>query len=181
MTHPNSWITPFVKRLMPLASDDNPNRAALAHLRRGLGEPADRTLSRVGWLFPSHLNDVELDAAILAAGLFAWTKGECKHTTNINFGRAFGGGLSEDEKKAREKRFVALLDADGSELPVLLRQAFSLIEGTPLDWEQLIIHLIDWDRDDRRVQRYWARGFWWTATDDRDESDAEQPEEATAN
>ena len=49
--------------LTDLANPENPNRAALAHLRRGLGRPLDYTLSRVGWLFrrvPESKEDVLL-------------------------------------------------------------------------------------------------------------------------
>ena len=173
MTDRYPWVGPFVGRLTRLVNPDNLNRAALAHLRRGLGDPA-ATLARVGWLFngvPTDRNDTALDAAVLAAGLFAWTKGRCEQTGNVNFGRAFGNGLDEDKKKQREKRFTALLDADPTELPFLLRQAVTLIEGTPLDWGQLIADLMNWDGEERRVQKNWARGFWWTATPDQEPAD----------
>ena len=176
MSDRNAWVGPFVGRLTRLANPDNPDRAALAHLRRGLGDPAG-TLARVGWLFngvPDDRADNALNSAVLAAGLFAWTKGRCENASNVNFGKASGAGLSEDDKKQREKRFTALLDADPTELPFLLRQAVTLIEGTSLDWAALITHLMSWDHPDRWVQKDWARGFWWTSTT------AEQPAESTA-
>src|SRR4051812_29383846 len=48
---PPQWDVTLVEELTEMANPDNPNRAALAHLRRGLGSPLDYTLSRVGWLF----------------------------------------------------------------------------------------------------------------------------------
>lgn len=177
MSDRNAWVGPFVGRLTKLANPDNPDRAALAHLRRGLGEPPATTLSRVGWLFngvPDDREDSALDAAILAAGLFAWTKGRCEYTGNVNFGRAFGSGLDDDGKKQREKRFTAILDTPTADLPPALRQAISLIEGVQLDWGQLILDLMNWDHEDRFVQKNWARGFWWTSTS------TEQPVETAA-
>ena len=137
----------------------------LAHLRRGLCGPPDYTLSRVGWLFrdvPTDINDRALDSAILVAGLFAWVKGECSQNSNTNFGRAFGTGLSDDEKAQREKRFTDLLNTDANELPYKLRQAITLIARNKigLDWMNLIIDLIHWQDTDRRVQKAWGRGFW---------------------
>lgn len=172
MSDRNSWVGPFVGRLTRLANPDNPDRAALAHLRRGLGEPAAVTLGRVGWLFngvPDDRDDNALDAAVLAAGLFAWAKGRCENVGDVNFGRAFGSGLDEDGKKQREKRFTAILDTPTADLPPVLRQAISLIEGTALDWRQLILDLMNWDHEDRFVQKHWARGFWWSP------ASAEQP------
>ena len=193
MSDRNAWVGPFVGRLTRLANPDNPDRAAdraaLAHLRRGLGEPADATLGRVGWLFsgvPDDRDDNALDAAILAAGLFAWTKGRCENTGNVNFGRAFGtvDAKTEQEreakKKQREKRFTALLDTPAPDLPPALRQAITLIEGTPMDWKQLIADLMNWDDDDRRVQKNWARGFWWTPVPKADTDAESEPTEAVA-
>ncbi len=157
------WIGPLVTQFTKLANPENPDREVLAHLRRGLCGPAAYTLSRVGWLFrgvPQDRVDRALDSAILAAGLFAWVKGNCRQCDNINFGRAFGMGLSEDDKKQREKRFSALLDTDSAELPFVLRQAITLIDGQSLDWKTLIVHLMNWDHPDRWVQKEWARGFW---------------------
>jgi CRISPR type I-E-associated protein CasB/Cse2 len=173
----NAWVGPFVGRFTRLADPDNPDRAVLAHLRRGLGEPSAATLCRVGWLFngvPDDREEKALDAAILAAGLFAWAKGRCEHTGNVNFGRAFGAGLDEDGKKQREKRFTAILDTPAPDLPPVLRQAITLIEGVPLDWGQLIADLMNWDGEERRVQKNWARGFWWNTTS------AEPPAETLA-
>jgi len=157
-----SWVNPLVDQLQKLVNKDRPDRATLAHLRRGLNGSPDFTLARVGWLFRGIENEREMNAAILAAGLFAWAKGECPQNGGASFGRAFGYGLSADEKRQREKRFADLLDTDGAELPTKLRQAVSLIarDRVGLDWGMLMKNLVRWDHPDRVVQRRWAEGFW---------------------
>jgi CRISPR system Cascade subunit CasB len=168
------WDVELVEELTDLADTESPNRAALAHLRRGLDRPLAYTLGRVGWLF-RRVPDFALADAVLAAGLFAWTKGECRHQRpnadseakqkdGPNFGIAFGSGLTLEQKQQREKRFIDLLDTDREELPYKLRQAITLIarDGVRLDWVLLIRHLRHWEDADRRVQKKWARGFWAT-------------------
>jgi CRISPR system Cascade subunit CasB len=121
----------------------------------------DYTLGRVGWLF-RRVPDSALDAATLAAGLFAWVKGDCRQTKGVNFGAAFGAGLTLEERQQREKRFIDLLDADADDLPYKLRQAVTLIarDAVGLDWVLLIRHLRHWGNADRWVQKEWSRGFW---------------------
>jgi CRISPR type I-E-associated protein CasB/Cse2 len=157
-----AWAAPLVSRLTELADPDAPERSVLAHLRRGLCGPADYTLTRVGWLFRDVSHERDLDRAVLAAGLFAWVKGGCPQNGGANFGRAFGHGLSDDDKAKREKRFTDLIDTDIDDLPYKLRQAITLIarDGVGLDWVLLIQDLVHWDHPDRRVQKAWARGFW---------------------
>ena len=154
------WDVELVDGLTELANPDSPKRAALAHLRRGLAGPLDYTLGRVGWLF-RRVPDFALDDAILAAGLFAWVKGDCRQAEKVNFGAAFGAGLTLDEKQQREKRFIDLLDTDADELPYKLRQAVTLIaRDVGLDWVLFIRHLGYWGHPDRWVQKELARGFW---------------------
>jgi CRISPR system Cascade subunit CasB len=164
-----NWAVDLVHELTALANPVNPDRAALAHLRRGLDHPLDYTLGRVGWLF-RRVPDFALDDAVLAAGLFAWTKGNCLHAEAVTFGAAFGAGLTLDEKQQREKRFIDLLDTDAEELPYKLRQALTLIagDGVGLDWVLLIRHIGAWGHPDRWVQRVWARDFWAAAEAERD-------------
>ena len=89
----HKWEEELIERLTELADRDNPNRAVLAHLRRGVDRPLDYTLGRVGWLFcrvPESKDDMLLRNSVLAAGLFAWVKGDCPQARGINFGAAFG-------------------------------------------------------------------------------------------
>ncbi len=155
------WAEELIDRLTALTRPENPDRAVLAHLRRGVQAPLDYTLGRVGWLF-RRVPEAALEHAVLAAGLFAWVKGDCRQTNNVSFGYAFGDRRSQEEKEQREKRFIDLLDTDADELPYKLRQAMTLIgrDGVGLDWVQLIRHLGHWESPDRWVQRDWARDFW---------------------
>lgn len=184
MNH-QKWAVGLVEQLTKLADPDNPNRAALAHLRRGLDASPDYVLGRVGWLFrsvPDETHDRHaLDAALLAAGLFAWTKGECRQVPGINFGEAFGSNLNQEDKEKREKRFVDLLDTSREELAYKLRQAVSLIakDAVGLDWTELIRHLAHWDHPDRWVQKEWARGFWSWTPEEVPEGDDSQKVAAT--
>jgi CRISPR system Cascade subunit CasB len=156
-----NWDVELVETLADLADPANPNRAVLAHLRRGLGGPPDYALGRVGWVF-RRVPDGALTPAVLAAGLFAWVKGGCPHTPGADFGKAFGAGLTLEGKQRRERRFIDLLDTDAEELPYKLRQAITLIsrDGVGLDWVRLIRHLRHWADPERWVQQKWARGFW---------------------
>jgi CRISPR type I-E-associated protein CasB/Cse2 len=157
----SSWEVELVKQLTKLGDPDNPNRAAMAHLRRGLDRPPDYILGRVGWLF-RRVPDGALDDVVLAAGLFAWVKGDVPQKANANFGDAFGAGLTIEGKQQREKRFIDLLDTDDADLSYKLRQAITLIgkDGSGLDWVLLIKHLRHWSHADRWVQKKWAQGFW---------------------
>lgn len=170
-----TWDAKLIDALTEMADPDSPNRAVLAHLRRGVDGPLDYTLGRVGWLF-RRVPDGALDEAVLSAGLFAWVKGDCRQTDGVNFGAAFGAGLTLEERQQREKRFVDLLDTDTKELPYKLRQAITLIarDGVGLDWVMLIRHLGQWGHPDRWVQKEWARRFWATP-EVEPTADREQP------
>jgi CRISPR system Cascade subunit CasB len=168
------WATDMVADLKGLAKPGNPDRATLAHLRRGLSADPAYVLSRVGWLFRG-VPDTALEDAILGAGLFALSKGDCADRKDWSFGRAFGsipGGSA-----SIERRFVDLLDTDADDLPYKLRQAFTLIaqHQLPLDWSQLLFHLGQWGHPDRWVQKRWARDFWAVAAQ-ADVGTADQPQ-----
>jgi CRISPR type I-E-associated protein CasB/Cse2 len=152
-----TWDEDLVAQLTKLADHKDIRRDVLAHLRHGLDRAPDYALARAGWLF-ARVPHWALDSALLTAGLFAWVKGNCPQEKGVNFGTAFGANA--DAKEQRQKRFIDLLDTDAEELPYKLRQAITLIEGTPLDWVLLLKHLNHWDHADRWVQKDWARGFW---------------------
>ena len=68
-----------------------------------------------------------------------------------------------DRDRALNRRVVSLIDADRDALPVMLRHAIGLLDdSTAIDWFQLTRDVLDWERDDRDVQKRWARA-WWTS------------------
>jgi CRISPR system Cascade subunit CasB len=160
-------------QLEKLADPSSPNRAVLAHLRKGLGDNPTYTLSRAGWLF-SGFKEHDEDAAILTAGLFAWAKGKCSNVNGVSIGKAFAQLPGAGDNASIERRFVDLLDTDRNDLDFKLRQVVSLLaqHSLPLDWGQLCRHLVHWDHPNRWVQKQWARDFWRFAT-----SEIESPPE----
>lgn len=167
------WATDLAHKLTEFANPESPDRAVLAHLRQGMrrhGGPWEAALAyplaRVGWLFSGVPNRPErlLNSAVLAAGLFAWVKGRCPQADCVNFGAAFGAGLTLKDKQQREKRFIDLLDTDTEELPYKLRQAITLVgrerDRVGLDWALLMRELCAWGSSTRWVQKKWAYQFW---------------------
>jgi len=155
-------IERLVGDLEKLADPGSPNRAVLAHLRRGLGSDPTYALSRAGWLFAGINPGKDEDAAILTAGLFAWAKGKCPQTKSWSVGRAFSQIKGAGDNRSVERRFIDLLDTDQADLDVKLRQIISLLarDSIGLDWGLLCRHLRSWAHDDRWVQKQWARDFW---------------------
>ncbi len=85
--------------------------------------------------------------------------------------------MAKEERERREKRFLRLVDATPEDLPDLLRQCVALMvkDNPPLDWGLLALDIRRWESPDRKVQRKWARGFWWNPTTQK------QPAEPATN
>lgn len=155
----------FVTYLETLADD----RAALAALRRGLGQPP----GTVPDMFPyviRHLPDSvrpgswEERCYYLIAALYAYHPAG---TTHGNLGDHFARtlGRNQDRNEATERRFSALLTAHPDDLHFYLRQAVSFLRSqdeVPVNWHQLMWDLRDWGVPERRtrVQQRWATQFW---------------------
>jgi CRISPR system Cascade subunit CasB len=156
----------FVTQLLELIDPNAPDRATLAHLRRGLAAGDESySLGRCGWLFQRYADDPRKEkAALLTAEVFAHAKGKCPQADGVTVGDALGRLSREKEGASTEKRFIDLLDADAADLPHKLRQAVSLLAsaGIGLDWHRLFQDLCHWDgqRYPKKVQKEWARGFW---------------------
>jgi CRISPR system Cascade subunit CasB len=61
-----------------------------------------------------------------------------------------------------ERRFVALLDADGEQLSYRLRQAIALLKDESIDFEALLADLLRWQVQHKPSQQKWARDFYRT-------------------
>ena len=161
VTTDSDWRDRFIAHLEALRDRDD--RAALADLRRGLGEPAGTVASMYRHVIPWIPENRYLeDAAYTVASLFGFHP-ESGGTRSV--GSALSAIRSVDgtsRPESVERRFTALLSAHEDDLPVHLRQAVSLLKAhdIPLDWRRLIRDVQGWGHPDRFVQRRWARDFW---------------------
>lgn len=137
------------------------NRAAMAHLRRGLGKPAGTSTEMypyIGKFLPKEPNYRYENALYLVGSLFGLYSDANDMKGN------FGDSMFQikDESGSIEKRFVALLNANCEDLHQHLRQAVGLLKAKekPVNWERLFKDITNWESDNRYVQLNWARGFW---------------------
>jgi CRISPR system Cascade subunit CasB len=162
MTEPN----PFIQYL----EDCREDRATLASLRRGLGQPAG-SVPEVSRIVQRRLAlDAEpwVEAAYyLIAPLFALHPDEGGAG---NMGNHFRDVCEpgQDLPPNVERRFMALLASDPADLDDVLRQAVTLLKSksVPVNWHELVRDVLDWKHPNEerrtRVQRKWSRAFWRT-------------------
>lgn len=150
---------PFVSYLETRRED----RAVLAALRRGLGQPpgtvADMYRYVVPWL-PVNAPRQREAAYYLIAALFAYHPAAGGQG---NMGRHFAATCDpQGENTAIERRFTALLAAHSDDLDFNLRQAISFLRSkeVPVNWHRLLTDVLAWGHPDRYVQRQWAQSFW---------------------
>ena len=168
----------FTAHLKKLAGEGGrqPNRAALAELRRSLTQ-APGTYVRAYRYVPPYVHnlfDRQRDAYFLVAGLFATHSDvAADETLGASIKKLY---LEKDSSDSVEKRFITLLDADETQLPYRLRQMISLLrsEGIPVDYLSLLKHLTSWDHPERWVQRLWASDFYRQPYDNSEKSDSER-------
>lgn len=150
---------PFIAHLETLRED----RAALAALRRGLGQDPGTVPAMypyvVTWL-PTSASRATETAYYLIAALFAYHP---KGQGIGNLGTAFRIAASnESDTTAIERRFTALLAAHSDDLSFYLRQAVSYLKSKDIaiNWNSLFLDLQRWHYQDRPVQKQWATTFW---------------------
>jgi CRISPR system Cascade subunit CasB len=155
---------PFITYLETLAED----RAALAALRRGLGQPPGTVPEMYPYVVRRLPNEVypgswDEQTYYLVAALYGLhpDKG-----SGNNLGAHFAQTLNPnpDYNEAIERRFTALLTSHPDDLHFYLRQAISYLKSkeVPVNWHQLMWDVRDWGHPDRqtRVQKRWAAQFW---------------------
>jgi len=163
---------PFVEYLEGLRQD----RAALAALRRGLGQPPGMAVEQfpyvVPWL-PRDASRPRQGAYFLVATLFACHP-DPGGTGDMGNHMAQAQEAGRDES-AIERRFTALLAAHPDDLPFYLRQTVSFLRSkeVPVNWHQLMRDVMAWGHPDRYVQQRWARSFWGNRGQPRDTSEEE--------
>lgn len=162
-----SYLENFVRK------DD---RAALAHLRRGLGrENAAEMFPYIsGWtanLYPKDENAYFLVASLI--GLYPTNSWKSDEKYN-NLGNSLS--FLKEESGSIERRFVALLNADEEDLPHHLRQIVSILKSkdAPINWLQLLRDIKYWSADNNNVQREWAKGFWGNSTENTEKGEEKQ-------
>lgn len=143
--------------------DHREDRAMLAALRRGLGQPPGTVPDAYRYVVPWLADDTppwREAAYYLIAALFAYhpAPGGVGNMGN-HFARTRTPGWDDT---AIERRFTALLAAHPDDLDLYLRQAISFLRSkeVPVNWHQLLTDVLDWGHPDRYVQRRWARAFW---------------------
>ena len=185
-------------------------RGPLAVLRRSLSDdrPGDSAQFLEGVILRSGLTHGPRQAKYMIAGLFALIerphdeKPDEKIVEKIDDdtdeetsarpqreGKSLGYllGTLYREQQARpstEKRFLALLDADGEALPYQLRQAVALLKGSDVkpDWALLLRDVSSWEHEQwgNEVRRRWANHFYQAAAyQTRNTDQTDTPEELT--
>lgn len=161
---------------------EHENRAALASLRRGLGEPPGSVTDMYAAMpqLVFSLSQSRKHAVFIVGALFGlnW------QAPAIDRGEPFPKALKVTERsESYEKRIQALLRSDFESLPTYLRHAVAYIKSKrdvrgaaiPVDWAQLIRDIARWEHPDRYVQQQWAEAWWGTR------NDRTQPDEPSAD
>lgn len=153
--------------LVPLTDDKNPERAALADMRRGLSDFPNLSPymhRHVRTRMPQRIGEWGKITYYLTAALFAAHQ---IHTDKGNLGAHFHGLLdpqNADANKPIERRFTYLLAAHPDDLHFHLRQSIAFLRSKEIavNWVQLMWDIHKWnDPDDRaKVQERWASRFW---------------------
>jgi CRISPR system Cascade subunit CasB len=182
MAPPNEHEKRFARYLAGLAADDD--RAALAALRRGLSQPPGAAVETHRYVVPRLPADAQRwqeDNYYLVAALFALHPGNWEPTeeSRSNLGASFARLKAKTEKaktesESTEKRFAAMLNSPATDLFHHLRHAVALLKSKDIsiDWAQLLHDLQSWSRDDRLVQREWARALWGARVVEQPDADA---------
>lgn len=150
---------PFVESLYALAKRQD--RAALAELRRSITAP----MAAMRYVVPFLRKDAserEHRALLLVGQLFAL------HPAPGNRSLAGAMRMLSEQSDSVQLRFRALLDSDGEDLPVHLRHAISLARGKEIaiDYDNLLVTILNWDKANKRAQRAWAHDFWGQSSHD---------------
>ena len=154
----------FVTYLETLSED----RAALAALRRGLGQPPGTVPDMYRYVIrrlpkEAYPNSWAEQTYYLIAALYGLHPAS---GAGRNLGDHFAKTLdpNPDYNEAIERRFTALLTAHPDDLPFYLRQAISYLKSkdVAVNWHQLMWDVRDWGHPERqhRVQKRWATQFW---------------------
>lgn len=133
------------------------NRAMLAHLRRGLGERMGHP-DMYPYVVPFLPEQKNLFEAYFQ--LASWVGMHPMFSDKpVTMGSVF---RQLPENDSRDKRFKALLDAQGEQFYYHQRQAISLAKAhdVAVNYHHLLKDMLNWSHPERFVQLQWARDFW---------------------
>ncbi len=194
MSPPTARDVRFVTHLEQFLPGERPgkpprlgDRAALAALRRGLGNAPGETPDMYPYVVAAIPREVGPDQEApyyLVASLFALhpnirSRDDAPHA---NLGDSMAQLSHAVDGDGPERRFVALLNAPIEPLDAFaqhLRHAVSLLRAHDIviDWAQLLTDIRHWPREHRPVQQAWARSFWtYRPQDTQVDSDASDGE-----
>jgi CRISPR type I-E-associated protein CasB/Cse2 len=162
-------IARFISRLEALGDIPelkNPDRRALAALRRSLAtwpKLPPEAVRVVAPFLPEHATGWRETVYYLIGGLFAlYPCPSSQEKYGLSLGKALHLAQKGDEGLGPERRLLALLGCNSEDLPNHLRHAVSYLRAreVPIDYRQLMWHLLQWDKIESNVQRRWGRDFW---------------------
>lgn len=166
--------------LILLTADKNPERAALADLRRGLSDFPNLSPymhRHVRPRMPQRVGEWGKLTYYLTAALFAAHQ---LHTDKGNLGTHFHKLLdphNTDANKPIERRFTYLLAAHPEDLHFHLRQSLTFLRSKEIavNWEQLMWDIYKWNDPDERskVRESWAGRFWQALKSEEDDQPIE--------
>lgn len=149
----------FISWLEELNGKDTKVRAVL---RRSLAFPPGNFPAAYPYVEPfvKNADGWRRDAHYLTAGLWAthWRENHGKDVLSI--GNACSIYRWKTESENIERRFIALLDADETQLTHRLRQMIVLLKDYSIDFESMLQDLLYWNNDRKITQNRWARDFY---------------------
>lgn len=146
----------FIDRLGRLNPGDR------ARLKRSAGQSlAEARRGALGLfysLLPPNVPEYQHETYFLVAALYPLAEDGARG----DFGASLRRARNDRNAKGLDRRVIALLDAEDSQLPYRLRQALHLLQSNrvPLNWAILLEDLLAWKAPSRSVQRRWARSYF---------------------
>jgi CRISPR system Cascade subunit CasB len=158
----DSKPTKFIQHLRELRGD----RGAMAALRRSLAFTSDELgdVRACRYVEPFVQGESEWGRHVyyLVAGLYALHPEEGEQSLAKVLSDLW---QRNQQPQSLELRFRSLLESDPDQLPDRLRRIVTYVrsKGAPLNYERLLADLLNWQSQDRRVQRRWAHQFYRAA------------------
>lgn len=142
---------------------------AKAALRRSLAFDPGRYIPAFPYVEP-FLKGAEdgwrRDMHYLVAALWALHWREERSGWALTLPRACAAHQLDRGSASTERRFMSLLDSDPAQLPQRLRQMVALLGEQSIDFNDLLIDLLQWNREDKHIQNAWARNYFRAVTPD---------------